>query len=164
MGVPLAGDFDVAVTKPVDSRMVVTNYSDLNNILNRYQGLTCYVTSDKNLYVFQGSNTWEKVVTTNVDNPSTIVSTTFDITEIHNGQVIYVNNANLVTATLVGSFSIGFNVTIVQMGNGSVLINGGVAGTLRNRLNLNRTAGPYAVASILKIGNTSDFLLYGDLV
>ena len=37
MGVPLAGDFDVAATSPIDSRMVWTgSISNLNNISNKY--------------------------------------------------------------------------------------------------------------------------------
>lgn len=163
MPIPLGGDFKVAVVKPIDDRMIVDTYNNLNNITNKYVGLICYVTDEKNIYVFQGSNTWEKVVTTNVDNP-TAFSSNFEITQVHNGQVLYVDSATQVTATLNGIFENGFNVAIVQMGNGAVLFSGGTVGNLRNKINATKTGGKYAVASILKVINTNDFLLYGDLI
>jgi hypothetical protein len=170
MGVPLQGQFDLAASTPIDSRMTWSGTAaNLNQIAangaNRYPGLITYVTGDKNLYVYQGNNIWEKIVTTNVDNPPTIVGN-FNITNDYNGQVIYVNNPNLCTGTLVSiptSLDSGFNVSIVQLGVGQVFLTGSNL-NLRNRLNFNRTAGQYAVVSILRINNTNEFLLYGDVV
>jgi len=168
MGVPLGTSFDVAEASPVDSRMTWTgSAANLNQIAvngaNRYPGLITYVTGDQNLYVFQGDNIWEKVVTTNVDNPTTIVGNSFNITNDYNGQVIYVNNPTLSTATLVSPFVNGFNVSLVQIGSGQINFTGSNL-NIRNRLNFNKTAGAYAVVSILKIPGNNEFLLYGDLV
>jgi hypothetical protein len=163
MPIPLGGDFKVAVVKPIDDRLIVETYNDLNNILNKYIGLICYVNDEKNIYVFQGSNNWEKIVTTNVDTV-TVFNSNFEITQNHNGKVLYVDSPNQVTATLNGVFENGFNVAIAQMGDGIVLFNGGTVGNLRNKINGNKTAGKYSVASILKVINTNDFLLYGDLI
>jgi hypothetical protein len=175
MGVPLGTSFDVAEASPVDSRMTWTGDAEnLNQIAingaNRYPGLVTYVTGDQNLYVFQGNNIWEKIVTTNVDSVTTI-NTNFTFSRDLNGQVIYVNSSQNITATLpsiglpLTALPLGYNVSIVQLGDGNVVFtNGGInGGFFRNRLNLNRTAGQYAVASILKL-NTTEFLLYGDLV
>jgi hypothetical protein len=167
MGVPLAGDFDVAVTKPVDSRMVVTNYSDLNNILNKYQGLTCYVINDKNLYVFQGNNIWEKVVTNNVDYFEFNNAGNFNISTIHNGNVIYVNNATDIIGTITGNiidYPLGYNVTIVQQGLGRITIAAQSPLGVINRGGFLQTAGQYAVISILRLKDTSLFLVYGDVI
>lgn len=163
MPIPLGGDFKVAVTKPIDDRMTVTNYNDLNNITNKYVGLICYVSSEKNLYVFQDSNRWEKIITNNVDNPA-FITTNFNITQSYNGQVLYINSNSATTGTLVGPFEDGFNISFVQMGIGPIVFNSGVAGTLRNKIGSIKTDGQYGIASILKIGNTTDFLLYGDVI
>lgn len=178
MGVPLAGDYDVLVNRPIDSRTTWTgDFSNLNTIAangaNRYPGLITYVTGDQNLYVFQGGTpgNWEKIVTTNVDSITNIDSN-FSFSASHNGQVLYVNSDIIITGTLP-SFGIGlnlipsgYNVSVVQVGNGNIVFDNGnsVNGAFfRNRLNLNRTAGKYAVASILRL-NQTEFLLYGDLV
>ena len=167
MGVPLAGDFDVAVTKPIDSRTVVTNYSDLNNVSNKYTGLVCYVSSEKNLYVFQGTNTWEKVVTNNVDYVEFNNAGNFNINNTHHGSVIYVNSAVDVIGTITGNiqdYPIGYNVTIVQQGLGRITIAAQSPLAVINRAGFTQTAGQYAIASILRLKDTSLFLLYGDII
>jgi hypothetical protein len=169
MGLPIAGEFDVGVTRPIDSRTVWTGtFLNLNNIPNRYSGLMCYVSDDQNLYVFQGGATWEKIVTTNVDAVTNITEN-FTFNRNYNGQVLYVTSDNNVTGTLP-SFGLplsvlgsGYNVSIVQLGNGSVVFNNSPNTFFKNRLNLNRTAGKYAVASILRL-TVDEFLLYGDLI
>lgn len=177
MGVPLAGDYDVAVARPIDSRMVWTGtFTNLNDVPNKFLGLTCYVTGDQNLYVYQGGTTWEKVVTNNVDSPTVIqnpVDNLFLIQPSYNGQVVYVDSSvNSVQAIIQNPHTIypnGFNVAFVQIGAGPIIFNTPVTkpanfSVLQNRLGLSTTAGQYAVASILKISNTNIFVLYGDLV
>jgi hypothetical protein len=172
MGAPLATSFDVAAPEPVDSRFIWTGTAEnLNQIAingaNRYPGLVSYVINDQNLYVYQGNNIWEKIVTNNVDSPSLFFNTNFNITPNFNGQVLYVDSLDPIVVgwgvSLV-NFPKGFNVTIVQVGDGSVQINSSNDIFIRNRFSISRTAGRYAIASILRIENTSDFLLYGDLV
>jgi hypothetical protein len=175
MGVQILDNFDIGQAKTLDSRMFWTGQANnLNNIPNKYQGLIAYVSGDNNLYVFQGGNpeTWEKIVTTNVDSTINIDSS-FTFSNIHNGQVLYVNSNQNITGFLpmqgpgINGIPSGYNVSIVQLGVGNVVFRGGGAGAsttfFRNRLNLDRTAGTYAVASILRL-NQSEFLLYGDLV
>lgn len=170
MNVPLPASFNVAVAKPIDSRMTWTGTAEnLNQIAvngaNRYPGLFTYVSENKNLYVYQGNDTWEKIVTNNIDAPPIFNSTTIEILPGHNGQILYSENSNQVTATLNianGPFPDGFNVAICQKGVGVVTFQGNSV-NLRNRLNLTQTAGQWAIASILRIGSTADYLLYGDL-
>lgn len=168
MGVPLAGDFDVAVTKPVDSRMVWTGTaSNLNNVPNKYPGLTCYVTGDQNLYVFQGNNIWEKVVTNNVDYVEFNNAGNFNINNTYHGNVIYVNSVFDVTGIVTGNiqhYPIGYNVTIVQQGLGRVTLSGQLPLGVTNRAGFTQTAGQYAIASLLRLKDTSLFLLYGDII
>lgn len=175
MNVPLPASYNVAVAKPIDSRMTWTGTAEnLNQIAvngaNRYPGLITYVTGDKNLYVYQGSDNWEKIVTTNVDSVN-IINSNFTFSASHHGQILYVNSPTNITGTLppfgvvLDGYPSGYNVTITQLGDGNIIFNnGGVnGGFIRNRLNFDRTAGKYAVASILRI-NQTEFLLYGDLI
>jgi hypothetical protein len=165
MGVPLAGDFDLAVPKPIDSRLVWNGTPDtLNNVPNKFPGLHCYVSSDQNLYVYQGNLIWEKIVTNNVDSTTFVSNFIFDHNQ--NGQVLYVNSENQVTASLNGSlsdFPVGYNVTIIQENIGNVVITSPNFNIV-SRINVTKTAGRYAVASLLRIRNTSAFVLYGDLI
>jgi hypothetical protein len=172
MGVPLGTSFDVAEASPIDSRMTWTgNAGNLNQIAvngaNRYPGLITYVTGDQNLYVFQGNNIWEKIVTTNIDFID-VTTNSFTLNSQHNGQVLYVDNnssnVNIFLPSTLNEAPVGYNVTIVQMGGGNAIINNSASFTFVNRLGLTRTAGQYAVASLLRIRATNNFLLYGDVV
>jgi hypothetical protein len=171
MGVPLGTSFDVAEASPVDSRMTWTGSAgNLNQIAangaNRYPGLITYVSNDKNLYVYQGNNAWEKIVTNNVDSVTFFGGTSID--QSFHGQVIYVNSVDPVTLDLIGNinnYPEGYNVTIVQEGLGSITINTLIPLTqIANRLNATKTAGKYSIASLLRMRNSNLFLLYGDLV
>lgn len=166
-GIQLSTNFDLKSAIPLDDRIVVSQLSDLNNIENKYQGLVAYVTSDKNLYLFQGGTTWEKIVTNNVDSKTVSFSApgSFQIQSSDNGLVIFVDNTvHAVTGILTGSFEEGFNVTIVQLGTALVTISGGSVGAIMNKIGATKTSGQYAIASILKIRGVQNFLLYGDVI
>jgi hypothetical protein len=168
MGIAISSDFDVEVTRPIDGRMIWTGSAiNLNNIPNKYPGLTTYVTGDQNLYVFQGGTpqVWEKVVTNNVD--SLTFSQNFEITPDFNGQVIYSNSVNPINCNLAGlvsDYAIGYNITVVQEGVGNVTFTSNQNFLIKNRSNFFQMAGQYAVASLLRVKNTNTFLLYGDLI
>lgn len=172
MNVPLPASFNVAVAKPIDSRMIWTGTAEnLNQIAvngaNRYPGLITYITGDNNLYLFQGNNIWEKIVTTNIDFIN-ITTNSFTLNSQHNGQVLYVDNdtteVNIFLPETLDEIPIGYNVTIIQMNTQSAIINDSASFTFVNRMGLTRTAGQYAVVSLLRIRDTNSFLLYGDLV
>ena len=167
MGVPLAGQFDVAVPEPIDSRSVWSG-SNLNSLPNRYTGIITYANQDRNLYVDtrrNAFNSWERVVTTTVNSNNPTGSFVFSPNV--NGQVLNVSGDSTITGFLptnaLGMAS-GYNVTVIQIGDGNIVFNDSNILKFRNRLALNRTAGKYSVASILRIGNTNEFLLYGDLI
>jgi hypothetical protein len=165
MPIPLGGSYSLAVTEPIDSRTSVSTFSQLNNIQNKYPGLITYVIDEKNLYVFQNNNIWEKIVTNNVDN--LVRTSNFDFDETVNGQVISVDSITNVTAKLSGQISnypIGFNVTFIQENLGNITFGVNTGFVIVNRLNLNKTAGRYAVASLLRLKDTGLFILYGDLI
>lgn len=169
MGVPLAGDFDVAVTKPVDSRMVWTGTSNnLNNILNKYEGLISYVTGDKNLYFYKGiSSNWAKILLSG-DAVSPLVdinniTQNFTFNTSLNAELLTINASSNITGTVPIGLPNGYNVSFVQMGNGQLFITGSGGAIVQQRLNLFRTAGQYGIASLLH-HNGDKFILYGDLI
>lgn len=168
MPIDIGGDFRIAINKPIDVRMSVTNFSNLNAIVNRYDGLICYVTSEKNLYIYQGSDIWEKVVTNNVDYIEISRNGgTFDVDQNSNGNVIYVNSPVEVNARMIGnisSYPIGYNVTIIQEGVGNINIQALAPLEVKNRGNFLKTAGQYSIVSILRFKNTGLFMVYGDLI
>lgn len=148
--------------------------SNLNTIPNRSRGMIVYVTGDNNLYVcrtatsFLPSETaWERIITSSVDTPTVITGDSLTLGLQHNSLVLQINSPNLFNINLPTSslaLQSGFNVTFVQLGDGQVQFNNSIIYTLRNRLSFNRTAGKYAVASLLRLGGSADILLYGDLV
>ena len=172
MGISLLDNFDIAQPKPLDSRMLWTgSATNLNSLPNKYVGLITYVSGDRDLYAYRAGNlssllAWEKVVMTNVDTPTQFTSDIILSTE-YNGLVLQVNSSNTINVTLPSTTSFlqsGYNVTFVQMGTGNIKFNNSTVFFFRNRLGLSLTAGQYAVASILRLGNSQDVLLYGDLV
>ncbi|PWG78911.1 beta strand repeat-containing protein [Pararcticibacter amylolyticus] len=86
---------------------------------------------------------------------------TLDLTD--NGKIITVNNSAAVTI-YVPSLATGFNCMIIQTGNGvvSILPSPSSGVVINNRLNLTKTAGVNAVATIIATSATS-FITSGDM-
>jgi len=65
MGIPLAGNFDLAGTVPLDSRTKVSDISSLyTNITNKYPGLIVYVEETQKNYYLNNSNKWIEIAST----------------------------------------------------------------------------------------------------
>jgi hypothetical protein len=144
--------------------------NNLNQVKNKFPGQIVYVTGDKNLYFYKSgaATEWEKIVTNDLDDIKTYQGN-FQITNADNGQIIYVNNSITTTGTLAhftvpNTIRDGFNVSIVQMGNGVIEFPDGLNYAIRNRYTARRTAGQYAIASIIKLPGVNEFLLYGDVI
>ena len=71
-GIPVTSGFDLGAKSPLDSRMVVDNFEELQLHIdgNRaYEGMLVYVNSEKKLYVYNGTD-WEELTTNmDADNP-----------------------------------------------------------------------------------------------
>ena len=50
-GIPIQMSFVVGTKGPIDSRLVVDTFEDLNNIANKYEGLVVYVKKTKKVYL-----------------------------------------------------------------------------------------------------------------
>jgi hypothetical protein len=79
--------------------------------------------------------------------------TTYTLTSADNGKVVTLNNASAITLTINTGLGEGFNCLIVQKNNGQITIAGGLGVTIINRQSHTKTAGQYAVVSIVNIGS-----------
>ena len=85
--------------------------------------------------------------------------TTYTLTSSDNGKVVTLNNAAAITLTINIGLGDGFNCLIVQKGVGQITIAG--TATRINRQNHTKTAGQYAVVSIVNIGSDT-IIVAGD--
>jgi hypothetical protein len=89
-----------------------------------------------------------------------LTGTTYTLTNADNGKIITCTNASAITLT-VPSLSVGFNCMIVQKGTGQVnLAASGV--TLYNRYSFTKTAGQYAILSLVCI-EANKYISSGDM-
>jgi hypothetical protein len=77
--------------------------------------------------------------------------TSYTLTSADNGKVVTLNNSSAITLTINTGLGDGFNCLIVQKGAGQITIAG--TATRINRQSHTKTAGQYAVVSIVNIGN-----------
>ena len=87
-------------------------------------------------------------------------STTYTLQSSDNGKVVTLNNASAITLTIPSSLGHGFNCLIVQKGDGQITFS--ASGTsLINRQSHGKSAGLYAVVSIVNIGS-EQVIIAGD--
>ncbi len=87
--------------------------------------------------------------------------TSYTLLSTDNGKVVTLNNAASITLTVPASLGSGFNCTIIQLGAGVVTPTASST-TILQRQGLTRTAGQYAMASL--VAHAADtFTLAGDL-
>lgn len=89
-----------------------------------------------------------------------LTGTTYTLTNADNGKIITCTNASAITIT-VPSLSVGFNCMIVQKGTGQVNI-AASGGTIYNRYNFTKTAGQYAILSLVCI-EANKYISSGDM-
>jgi hypothetical protein len=85
--------------------------------------------------------------------------TAYTLTSADNGKVVTLNNASAITLTINTGLGDGFNCLIVQKGAGQITIAGNA--TKINRQGHTKTAGQYAVVSIVNIGG-DNVIVAGD--
>ena len=87
-------------------------------------------------------------------------SANFNISGNQNSKIILANSSSQITGTISINNPTGFNTTIMQVGNGKILITGNNVNIL-SYYNQYRTAGIGAAVSILHTGNNG-YVLYGN--
>ena len=71
------------------------------------------------------------------------------------------NNGSAIALTINSGLGDGFNCLIVQKGAGQVTISAGGGVTIVNRSSETKTAGQYAIVSIINIGSEA-YVISGD--
>ena len=87
--------------------------------------------------------------------------TTYTLDTGDNGKVVTLNNGSAITVTIDTGLGNGFNCLLVQKGAGQVTIQAGSGVTVANRSTETKTAGQYAVVSVINIGSET-YILSGD--
>lgn len=93
--------------------------------------------------------------------PTTQSGTSYTLVSGDSGCVISFSNAGSITLTVPASLPVGFSCVIIQIGAGVVTPTASGT-TLHQRQSLTKTAGQYAVASLVQY-TTNVYALTGDL-
>lgn len=77
------------------------------------------------------------------------------------GKVVVLSSSTGITASVPTGLPVGFTTTIVQNGSGSIFVSASSGVVIRNRQSHTKTAGLYAVATLIGTGSNS-YILAGD--
>ncbi|MEC3908707.1 hypothetical protein VOI54_16890 [Tamlana sp. 2201CG12-4] len=144
-----------------DELMVIhkVTTSDMNAIITPFQGSIVYNTDHDSMFIYDGGQ-WLRLVT----KKELITSLTGDYTlELKdNGTVLAFDSPNPATLTVPLNLPIGFNVSLYQIGDGEITIEGDTGVTIKNRLSRFKTAGKDAGVGIISTA-LNTFHITGDL-
>ena len=87
--------------------------------------------------------------------------TSYTLTATDNGGVIAFTSGSAIALTVPSGLGAGFSCSVVQYGAGQITVAAGSGATLRVRSSANKTAGQYAIASILSVV-ANEYILVGD--
>ena len=126
-----------------------------------------YYWNGSNWINFIGSTTSNTITgngtTSTIANFSSVMNdqtTSYTLTNADNGKVVTLNSASAVTVT-VPSLSVGFNCMIVQKGAGQVILSASGV-TISNRYGFTKTAGQYAILTLVCI-SSGVYIASGDM-
>ena len=107
-----------------------------------------------------GNNTATATIAGFAANINAQTGATYTLTAADNGKIITFSNT--CTVTVPSTLFAGFNCFLLQAGAGQVTIVGASGITVNNRTAFTKTAGTYAIATILGLNNTT-FISSGDM-
>ena len=87
--------------------------------------------------------------------------TSYTLTATDNGGVIAFTSGSAIALTVPSGLGAGFSCSVVQYGAGQITVAAGSGATLRIRASANKTAGQYAIASLLSVV-ANEYILVGD--
>lgn len=115
-------------------------------------------------YYFWNGSAWVNFIASNTSTGLTNdqTGTSYTLTSADNGKIITLNNASAITV-YVPYFFIGFNCMMLQKGSGQVTlaINGSTT-NIYNRYNFSKTAGQYAMLTLVCI-EANKYVSSGDM-
>lgn len=89
-------------------------------------------------------------------------STTYTLSSSDAGKLISIEHASTITVTVPTGLDVGFNCSFLQKGAGSLDFSASNGVTLNNRQSYTKTAGQYAMATLIAY-EANKFVLTGDL-
>jgi hypothetical protein len=92
-------------------------------------------------------------------------STARTLSATERGTVLTMSNASAITLTLHATADVGYSVTVYQKGAGQITFTAAAGGTLRNRQSQTKSAGQYAVCTLIcesNAGSAAVWVLAGD--
>ncbi|TMM56138.1 hypothetical protein FEE95_16045 [Maribacter algarum] len=134
--------------------------AEMLNITTETEGSLVFNTDDKRIYEFDGIN-WLRL---EVEGNALVENKTanYQITAIDAGKVFVFDSATDVSLTIPSGLSVGYNISVYQIGDGQVTIRGGSGVTIENRLSRFKTAGKNAGVGLICTASDT-FHLTGDL-
>jgi hypothetical protein len=87
--------------------------------------------------------------------------TSYTLTATDNGGVVAFTSGSAIALTVPSGLGAGFSCSVVQYGAGQITVAAGSGATLRIRASANKTAGQYAIASLLSVV-ANEYILVGD--
>jgi hypothetical protein len=94
-------------------------------------------------------------------SPTEVDGTTYILSAVDDGALLYFTNASAIALTVPAGLGPDFECAIIQWGAGQVTISAGAAVTIHNRQSFTKTAGQYAMMSLVAPVADS-FILAGD--
>jgi hypothetical protein len=89
------------------------------------------------------------------------ITANYSLSSSDNGKIINVTSSSSITITIPSGLPLGFNCMVVQNGAGQVTFSGSGA-TVNNRTSRTKTAGQYAIVTIICL-TTNVFITSGDM-
>jgi hypothetical protein len=145
--------------------LIVYNTASSNDVTPGY-----YYWSGAKWIAVIGSSTSSNIsgngTTTTLSNFSSVVKNLTDdadyiIQNSDNGKVITLSSSTTKNITVPSSLSIGFNCMIIQKGTGQINLNASGT-TIHNRYGYSKTAGQYAILTLVSISDNV-FISSGDM-
>jgi hypothetical protein len=102
-------------------------------------------------------------ITTDVSTINFQTGTTYTIQNGDNGRIVAFSNGSAITATIPDTVPNNFTCTLMQLGNGTVTIDNGGSLVLRNSQDFTTLLGRWSTASVIRVSNGNDLVIFGDL-
>jgi len=101
-------------------------------------------------------------IATMAANVNVQTGTTYTLLDSDNGKIITLNNGSAITLIVPIGLSAGFNCLVVQLGAGVITFTAATGTTIYNRGTKTKTAGQYAIATIVSY-TSNTFITSGDM-
>jgi hypothetical protein len=97
----------------------------------------------------------------NLNSPPS-ATTSYTLLSSDNGKILNFTGSSAITVTVPISLPAGFNCMVIQNGSGQISISPASTVNINNRNNFTKTAGQYAIVTIIHLGSNT-FITSGEM-